>query len=138
MPYLQPHASTAFESEDIVGVMALVMMIMPELQELCGESAPPLSMVHQEVDSLGSLVVASMPPALEPHQPLVFVDSETLFAKEFCDLLVSLEAASPGYGKEITSLLSGKDTGDNVKKVKEYLRSKSKKSGVTRKAPAAA
>jgi hypothetical protein len=118
--------------------MALVMMIMPELQELCGELAPPLSMVHLEVDSLGSSVVASMPLALEPHQLLVSVDSEALFAKDLCDLLVSLEAASPGYGKEIACLLLGKDTGDKVKKVKEYLRSKSKKSGAIRKVSAAA
>jgi hypothetical protein len=32
--------------------MTPVMLIIPELQELHGKSAPPLSMVHLEVDSL--------------------------------------------------------------------------------------
>ncbi|KAM0876896.1 hypothetical protein ACQ4PT_035860 [Festuca glaucescens] len=40
-PQLEPHV---LESEDIATVMAPVMLIMPELQELCGESAP-LSML---------------------------------------------------------------------------------------------
>lgn len=114
------------------------MLAMPELQELCGESAPPLSMMHLEVDSLGSLAVASSSPSLVPSQPLGAVDSEALFAKELCELLVTLEAASPGSGKDIACLLSGKDAGCKIKKVKEYLRSKSKKSGATRKASAAA
>jgi hypothetical protein len=56
-----------------------------------------LSMVHLKVDSLWSLVVASTPPSLDPIQLLGFADSDALFAKKkkLCDLLVSLEAASP-------------------------------------------
>jgi hypothetical protein len=63
--------------------------------------------------------------------------SNALFAKELFDLLVSLEAASPGSAKEIACLLSEKP-GNKVKKVMEYLRRKSKKNGATRKASAAA
>jgi hypothetical protein len=44
-------------------VIAPVMLIMPELQDLCGESSPPLSMVHVEVVPLGPSVVASMEPS---------------------------------------------------------------------------
>jgi hypothetical protein len=40
--------------------------------------------------------------------------------------------------KEITSLLSEKDTGDKIKKVKDYLGSKCKRGVATRKASAAA
>jgi hypothetical protein len=52
---------------------------------------------------------------------------EALFAKQLCDLLVSLKAAIPGNGKEIACLLTGKDSRGNIKKVKKSLRSKSKK-----------
>jgi hypothetical protein len=50
------HCRSPMKSE----VIALVMLIMPELQDLCGESSPPLSMVRVEVVSLGPSVVASM------------------------------------------------------------------------------
>jgi hypothetical protein len=53
-PPLRPHVSAADESEVIEGLMALMMLIMLELQELCGKSVPPRSMVHKEVDSLGA------------------------------------------------------------------------------------
>jgi hypothetical protein len=182
-------------SEVIVEVVAPILQIMPELQELSGEpsivlsmemgslgalevamtpSAPslescqplpfvdrggqvvslidevnevevstpnseaPLSMVHPEVDLLGSLVVVSTPSSLEPSESLGFADSDALFAKELCDLLASLEAASPGSSKEIARLLSMKDSWDKIEKVKEYLKSKSKKYGTTRKVSQAA
>jgi hypothetical protein len=75
--------------------------------------------------------VASTTLSLEASQPLV---SEDLFEKELCDLLITLEAAIPGSSKEIASILSEKATGDKIKRVKEYLRGKSKKSNATRKA----
>jgi hypothetical protein len=49
-----------------------------------------------------------------------------------------LEAAIPGSSKEITSLLSEKAMGDKIKRAKDYLRGKSKKSNATRKASIAA
>jgi hypothetical protein len=78
-----------------------------------------------------------MTPSSEPSQPLVFVDSEILFAMELSDLLVSLETAYPISNEEIVCLLSEKDTGDKIKKVKDYLGSKCRKGGATRKASAA-
>ena len=135
-PLPQPHVSAPSESE----VLAPVMLMMPELQELCGESAqgtPPLSMMHLEVDTFGPSAVTSLPPSLVPNQSPCVVDSEALFAKELCSLLASLEMASPGSGKEITYLLSRKDAGDKMKKVKEYLRSKINKRGTKIKASTA-
>jgi hypothetical protein len=54
---LQPHVSVASECEDIDGIMAPVMHIIPELHELSGETSPPLSMVHPQVELLGTLAV---------------------------------------------------------------------------------
>jgi hypothetical protein len=54
-------------------------------------------------------------------------NSETLFAKELSDLLVSLEATSPGYGMEIACVLSGKASKDMIKRVEKSPRSKRKK-----------
>jgi hypothetical protein len=52
---------------------------------------------------------------------------EALFVKELCDLLVSLEAASPGCGMEIASVLVGKASEDIIKKVEKSFRRKRKK-----------
>jgi hypothetical protein len=54
-------------------------------------------------------------------------NSETLFAKELSDLLVSLEAASPGYDMEIACVLVGKASEDIIRKVEKSLRTKRKK-----------
>jgi hypothetical protein len=91
-------------------------------------------MVHLEMESFGTSVKASAAPSLEPSQLVV---SEALFVKELCDLLICLEVASPASGKEIACLPSEKAPEDKIKKMKEYLRSESKKSGVTRKSFAA-
>jgi hypothetical protein len=56
-----------------------------------------------------------------------------LFACELCDLLVGLEAASLGSSKESARLLKGNSLRSKIHKVKEYLSSRSKKSGATRK-----
>jgi hypothetical protein len=110
------------------------MLVMPELHELCREASSPLSMTHQ-VDSHETLVVAAAHPPVEPCQPLVFVDpgdkitkagalapeADALFAKELGDLLVSLEAASPGYGKEIACVFAGNASEDMIKKVERSL-----------------
>jgi hypothetical protein len=86
--------------------------IIPKLQELCGESSVA-SM--EELCSLESMEVAitPLPPSSEPPD---FVDtrgmlasnSEAFFGKELCDLLVSLEAASSGYGKEVACSWRGR------------------------------
>jgi hypothetical protein len=48
----------ASRCKDIAGGIALVMLIVPELQELCRESSTSPSMVYLEVDSLGPSAVA--------------------------------------------------------------------------------
>jgi hypothetical protein len=120
--------------EVITEVVAPVLQIMPELQELCGESSvvPPL-----ELGSLESLVVTSAPspPPSGPCQSIATLsseaavlasNSEALFGKELCDLLVRLEAASPGYGMEIASVLTGNASEDVIKKMEKSLRIKRK------------
>jgi hypothetical protein len=133
-PSPQPDMSIASRCEAIDGTLVPVMLVMPELHELCREASSPLSMTHQ-VDSHETLVVAAAHPPVEPCQPLVFVDpgdkitkagalapeADALFAKELGDLLVSLEAASPGYGKEIACVLAGNASEDMIKKVEKSL-----------------
>jgi hypothetical protein len=62
-------------------------------------------------------------------------NSQAIFAKQLSDLLVSLEATSSGYGMEIASVLTGKDSKDIVMKVKKSLKSKRKKRVIIWKAP---
>jgi hypothetical protein len=104
--------------EDIDGIMAPVMRIMAELQKLCGEPSPSLSMVHPQVDSLGTSTVTSTPPLVELSQPLDFIDHRDNV-------------------NEAVALASNSARGE-IKKVEEYLKSKSKKSVATRKTSAAA
>ena len=145
---------------------------MPELSELCGESSSPLSMVlPAKKVTLGTLTVdsTSSPQSLEPSHPLASVDDgdlassvihsrvtfgkvvpvgEALFVKELCELLASVEKASPGKGKAIACLLVEMTTSGKSKKVKDCprdsilkvksTRSKGKKSGAMGKAYAAA
>jgi hypothetical protein len=116
--------STVFESEDIGEFLAPVLQITPELQELYGDSSVVFPSV---LCSFGTLEVSTTPslPHSKPCQSLVSLDrgavldpsSEALFAKELCGLLASLEAVSPGYGKEIACILADKASEDNIKKV---------------------
>jgi hypothetical protein len=65
----QPDVPVESESE----VMAPVMLIMPKLEKLCGESATPLSEVHLELDlprhstgpTKGEAIAPDVPPVLE-------------------------------------------------------------------------
>jgi hypothetical protein len=113
--------------------------IMPELNELCGESSVA-SMV--ELGSLESMAVAmtSLPPVSEEpdfvdNRGVLAPNSEALFGKELCDLLLSLEAAIPGYGKEIACVLAGKASKGLIKKVEKSLRSRRKNRIITIKLP---
>jgi hypothetical protein len=81
-----------------------------------------------ELGSLEALEVSMTPspPLSEPCKPLVFVDtggvlapnSEVLFGKKLCDLLVSLKAVSTGYDKKITSVLTRNDSDDILIRLK--------------------
>jgi hypothetical protein len=57
--------------------------------------------------------------------------SDALFAKELCGLLASLEAARPGYGKDIACVLAGKASKEIIRKVEKFLRTKRKKTVFT-------
>jgi hypothetical protein len=64
--------------------------------------------------------------------------SESLFAKELCDLLTSLDTASLGYGKDIACVLEGKTSKEIIRKVEKSLRKvtilgKRRKRGIARK-----
>lgn len=137
--------SAASESEDIGEGMTPVMLILPELRELCREPAPSQPMVQPEMGSLGSSEVASTLPPLEPNQrgglsDDVFLSPKSigqvipvgdkaalssalssvpgaLFAKKFCEFLTNLEASSPGSGKTIGVLLKEKEIRDKGKKM---------------------
>ena len=61
-------------------------------------------------------------------------NSDALFAKELCDLLVRLEAAIPGYGKDIACALAGEASAGVIMKVEKSLRRVRKKRRVARKA----
>ena len=62
-------------------------------------------------------------------------NSETLFGKQICDLLVNLEAACPGYGKDIACVLTGTASDGVFMKVEKSLRRRArKKIGIARKA----
>jgi hypothetical protein len=147
----------ASESGGMGEILAPLLHITPELNELCGD--PPMVVVS----------TTPSPPPSEPCQTLAHVDSggldasdslpsmdighvvslsdeiaeigvlapnsEALFRKELSDLLVILEAVSPGYGMEITCVLAGKASEDMIKKVEKSLRSKKKKRVVSWKFP---
>jgi hypothetical protein len=117
--------------------------IMPKLQELCGESSVASMVELGSLESMVESVVVAMtppPPSLEPPN---FVDTggllapnfEAYFGKELCDLLVGLEAASPGYGKEIACVLAGKASKSLIKKVEKSLTRRRKTRYITIKLP---
>jgi hypothetical protein len=133
-----PDVPVAYECEDIDEIIVPVMKIMPELHELSGEPSPPLSMEHLQVVSLGTPMVASASPSMEPSHLGDKVDETSALAlnseaisRELRDLVAGLESAIPGSSKEIACLLAEKTSGAKIQKVKEYLRNKKKKSGVT-------
>jgi hypothetical protein len=116
------------------------MQITPELHELCGESSvvPPL-----ELGSSEALIVASMPSPSQSLASMVTGDvsvdkADALFVAELSGLLSSLEAVSPGYGKDIACVLAGEASEDMIRKVEKSLkkviiRGRSRKRGVARK-----
>jgi hypothetical protein len=136
-------------SKGIDGILDPMLQITPELHELCEDSSVVLPLV---LGSLKALAVAMTPspPQSEPCQSLASLDcggvlaasSDALFAKELCGLLASLEAASPGYGKDIDCILAGKASENMIRKVEKSLkkvsiRGKRRKRAIARKASAA-
>jgi hypothetical protein len=144
-----PDVSAASQCDDIDGILNPVLLISPELHELCGESSVVLPLVLGSFEALAVATTPS-PPQLEPCQSLDSLDSggvlapnsDALVAKEICGLLASLEVASPGFGKDIACVLAGRGSEDIFGKVEKSLRkvsirSRRRKRGVARKASTA-
>jgi hypothetical protein len=116
-------------------VLEVAMTLEPPV--LCGESSVVLPL---ELGSFEALAVASTP---SPHQSLDSVvtgdvptdNADALFAAELCGLLASLEAVSPGYGRDIACVLAGKASKEIIRKVEKFLRTKRKKMVFTWKVP---
>ena len=128
-PSLQPDVRPASESEGIDGIMAPVIQTTPELHDLC-EVSPvvlPLGLGSSEALAVSTPL---LPPQPEPCQSPASVDcggvlaptSDALFVKELCGLLASLEAVSPGYGKDIACVLAGKASENLIMKVEKSLK----------------
>jgi hypothetical protein len=126
---LQPVVSAASESEGIDETLAPVLQITPERHELLGDSPAVLPLALCSFETL-EVAMTPPPPQLEPCHSLSSLDceavlapsSEALFAKELCGLLASLEAASPGYGKDIDCVLAGKASEDMFRRVQKSLK----------------
>jgi hypothetical protein len=79
---------------------------------------------------LGSFEASAVAPTPSPLQKptsmfsgeVLAHSSEALFGRELCGLLASLEAASPGYGKDIACVLAGKASEDMIRMVEKSLR----------------
>ena len=106
-------------------VLALVLSIMPERQERCGEPTSPLSLVllkemehlgsvGDEVDEVGALapnfeaqLLGSPLPSEQPEAPesvlsmVPMAEDDILFEIQLGSLLTRLEAVIPGSGKKI-------------------------------------
>jgi hypothetical protein len=123
-PSPQPFVSSASVSEGMVGTLAPVLQITPELHDLCEEDSVELPL------ELGSFEASTVAPAPSPPQKPTSVfreevlthSSEALFGRELCGLLASLEAASPGYGKDIACVLARKASEDMIRMVEKSLK----------------
>jgi hypothetical protein len=155
-----PLALPTAEGEATSVVVAPVLQVMPDLQELCVSPSVPLVVEHMKVglamssceraDSAMLEVILSEQSdvALAPIPPSPAHNRDILFAKELCDLLSKVEVAIPGCGKAIACLLIGLTTKDKGKKVddcsrtniprKKSLKCKDKKSCAIGKVLAAA
>jgi hypothetical protein len=105
-------------------ILASVLQITPELHELCEQDFVELPLERGLFE--GSMVA----PTPSPPQKSASVisggvlahSSEALFGTKLCGLIASLEAASPGCGKDIACVLAGKASEDMIKKVEKSLR----------------
>jgi hypothetical protein len=111
-PPLEPSPMTTYEEGAALDLVAMQSH----------ESMEQVVSLSDEVNEVGALAS----------------NSDHLFVKQLCELLGRLKAASPGYGKEIACVLMETTTNDIIKKVENFPRRKIKKSGVIRKASAAA
>ena len=122
------------EGGSIPVVVPPVLQVMPELQVLCASSDSPLSVEHMMVDTQATTCEghdstltcessevnspARSHVASAPIPPPPTDNSNALFAKELCNLLSSLEAASPGSGKAVACILTEKFNKEKRRKTK--------------------
>jgi hypothetical protein len=102
-----------------------VLKITPELHELCEEFSVELPLELGSFDETLAVAPAPSPPqkpASEVSGKVMAHSSEALFGKELCGLLASLEAASPGHGKDIACVSVGKASEDMIRMVEKSLR----------------
>ena len=90
----------------------------------CSVVATPGSPLCDEVSSLQPLAVDTAP---SPPPSGLAPNSKALFGKEVLDLLVDLETARPGYGKDIVCVLAGIASDDVFMKVEKSLRKMARK-----------
>jgi hypothetical protein len=115
--------SSTVEGKAVVEVVAPVLQIMPELQELGTSPDLPLTVEHVKVDVSATLslpeqsdVAPKTNPPLSPHSP------DALVAEEICDLLSRLDVLILGLGRSIACLLTGTPIKEKIKKVGDGLR----------------
>ena len=94
--------------------------------------SPPLSESCQLASSMdsGGLVVSTTFSSFSDHvdeTALLAPNSEALFGKELCDLLVNLEAAYLGYGKDIACVVTGTSSDSVFMKMEKSLRRRARK-----------
>jgi hypothetical protein len=122
-----------------------MLQITPELHELCEQDSVelPLECSLFEASMVALTPSPSQKPASMVSGEVLAHSSKALFGTELCGLLASLEAASPGCGKDIACILAGKASEDMIRMVEKSLRKVSiwgrrRKKRVARKFSAAA
>jgi hypothetical protein len=144
-----PSMSSTIEGETVTDVVAPVLQIMPDLQDLCARPSLPLSVEHVKEDSPVTLCSHERSDVSSvPFPPPSALNPDALFAKELCDVLSSLGAAVPGCGRALACLLTGSTLKSKSKKVgdcartgtgkEKSLRLKGKKKDAIGKVPVAA
>jgi hypothetical protein len=133
--------AVAYEREGMDEISDPMLHITPEFHELCEASSEVLPLEPGSFEALATL--PSQSPTSLVSGAVVEHIADAIFAKELCGLLASLEAVSPGYGKDIDCVLAGQASEDLFMKVenslkKVIIRGKRRKRGASRKALVAA
>jgi hypothetical protein len=111
------------EGKAITEVVAPVLQIMSELQELDASPDLPMIMEHVQVDGSATLSLPEQSDvAPTPIPPSPARSPDALVAEELCDLLSRLDVLIPGLGRSIACLLTGTPIKEKIKKVGDGLR----------------
>jgi hypothetical protein len=122
-----------------------MLQVTPELHKLCEQDSVELLLEHGlfEASMVAPTPSLSQKPTSVVSGEVLAHSSKALFGTELCGLLASLEAASPGCGKDIACILAEKASEDMIGMVEKSLRKASiwgrkRKKRVARKFSAAA